>query len=420
MKKKIEKKENYFKKLFKGKRKFIWLIVILGIGGGIFLKFKNNGDKDEELQTTKVLRENLVASISASGQVISSGTMEISTQASGVVKIVYVKEGDTVAAGTKIMDIELDQSGKQKQAQTWASYLSAKNNLESAKINQYSLHSDLMSDWDSFKQLSETDTYEDANSENRTLPEFIISENSWLESEAKYKNQEQTLAQIQASLSSSWISYQLASATVVAPAAGVVKSISYIEGMNINNSSDSSDSSSSTKIGVIETDARVLASFNLSEIDVSSVQVGQKATVILDSLSEQSFVGKVVNVDRVGTVTSNVTQYPVIIELTEASDDILPNMVATANIIIDMKENVLTLPVGALVIDGENTTVTLVKDGQIQNVLVETGLENETKVEIVSGLSEGDEIIVRGSAYSSSSNSGMPGMGGGGPMMMMR
>lgn len=420
MKKKIENKESILSKILQGKRKFIWIIILLITIGGIIYREKSKELEKEEVQIVVVSRENLVASIAVSGQVISSGMMEINTQASGIVKTVYVKEGDLVAAGTKIMDIELDQVGKQRQAQAWNSYLSAKNNLESTKVNKYSLHSDLMNNWDSYRQLSETETYEDGNSENRTLPEFIVSQNSWLASEAKYINQEQTLAQAQASLSSSWISYQLASASIVAPAAGTIKSISYIEGMNINNSSDSSESSSTMKVGVIQVDSKTLASFNLSEVDVSSVQVGQKATVTLDSLSGQSFVGKVVNIDRIGSVTSNVTQYPVIIELNGTLEGILPNMVATANIIIDMKENILTVPVGAVIRDGESATVSIVKDGQNQNVSVELGLENESKVEVVSGLSEGDKVIMRGSSYSSNSSTRIPGIGGGGAMMIMR
>jgi len=77
-------------------------------------------------------------------------------------------------------------------------------------------------------------------------------------------------------------------------------------------------------------------------------------------------------------------------------------MAATASIIIDSKDNVLLVPSSAIKTQGNQLVVQVIKGKQTQNVNVETGLTSETQTEIVSGLTEGDEIVV--STASTSNN----------------
>jgi len=151
---------------------------------------------------------------------------------------------------------------------------------------------------------------------------------------------------------------------------------------------------------------------------VPVVKPGQKATIKLDSLPEKTFSGKVVSVDRLGTTSSGVTNYPVIIQFDTSSDEVLPNMAASANIIIEAKDNVLVVPSSAIQKQNGQSVVTVLENGKERQKVVEVGISSETQTEIVSGVSEGEVVItgrLTGAKIQTGGSpfGGMPGMGGG-------
>jgi multidrug efflux pump subunit AcrA (membrane-fusion protein) len=335
--------------------------------------------------------------------------MSANTKASGIVKKVYVKDGDVVQKGDKILEIDLDFQGQQKNAQAWSSYLSAKNSLESAKATQYSLQAEMFGKWDTFKELAESGEYEETGGtpryEQRAVAEFHIPEKEWLAAEAKYKNQQAVITQAQASVNSSWQEYKLTSPTITVPTDGTITSLMYAEGMSIG-SLDTGTSTSNQKIATIKTQGTPIVSVNLSEIDVSKVELGQKATITLDSIPDKTFTGSVIGVDRIGQTTSGVTQYPAILQFDSTSAEILPSMTTTAKIIINRKENVLLVPSGAVQSQDGQTYVQVMVSGQPQYVPVEAGLVSDTQTEIVSGLKEGDQVVTSTISSSNSQQTG--------------
>ena len=406
---------DFIKRVFSGRKKFIvigLLIILLGFAGfSIFTK----KEKEPKLQTMLVEQGMIISSVSASGQVLSVNIMSANTQASGIVKTVYVKDGDEVKKSDKILEIDLDFQGEQKNVQAWSSYLSAKNTLESAKATQYSLQADMFGKWDTFKELAEKDEYNvEEHPENLNLPEYHIPEKEWLAAEVKYKNQEAVIAQAQVAINSAWLTYIQTSPTITAPMNGIITSLMYIEGMSIG-SLDTGNTTSNQKVATIKTEGMPIVSVNLSEIDVSQVELDQKATVILDSIPDKTFTGKIVGVDRIGQSTSGVTQYPAIIQLDSSSKQILPNMMVTANIMIDRKDNALLVPSGVIQSQGDQSYVNVLIDGKPQSVPVEVGLSSDTQIEIVSGLNKGD-IVVSGSVSSTGSQQNKTSPFGGGMM----
>ena len=373
----------------KPKIAILGLIILVVLGFFLWRGFKK--DKQPQFQTAKVERGTIVSSVSASGQVLTVNIMSATTKASGIVKKVYVKDDDLVKAGDKILEITLDLQGQQKNAQAYSSYLSAKNTLESAKATQYSLQADMFGKWDTFKELAEKDEYD--TPEERALPEFHIPEKEWLAAEAKYKNQQAVITQAQAGVSSAWLAYKLSSPAITAPTNGVVTSLMFVEGMTIG-SLDTGASVSNQKVATIQTEGMPIVSVNLSEIDVSQIKLGQKATVTLDSIADKTFTGKVVGVDKIGTYMSGVTQYPAIIQLDSSSPQILPNMTVTANIIIAVEDNTLLVPSGAVIEQDGQTLVRLLEKNRQQTVPVETGLISDMQTEIVAGLDEGNVVII--------------------------
>jgi RND family efflux transporter MFP subunit len=390
--KKIKDIINWFKK--DKKRLILAAVLVVGLvltGKRIFTPKKTQ----TQIQTAKVEKGTIISSVSASGQMLTANVVNITSNAKGLIKEVYVKDGDTVTSGQKIMEISLDPEAEQRAQAAYASYLSAKNSLDSANVSLYTLQSDMLSKWKIYLDYANSASYD--SPEERTATAFIIAQNDWLAAEAKFKNQQNVITQTKINLNNSWLSYQATTPIVTSPMNGTITNITYSPGMTISATADSSQ-----RIAVIKAKGNPLASFNLSEIDVNKVKIGQKATIKLDSLTDKTFTGKVMTLDKVGTTTSGVTNYPAVIQLDTEAEDLLPNMAATASIIIDSKDNALLVPSSAIKTQGNQLVVQIIKGKQTASVNVETGLTSETQTEIISGLSEGDEIIISTTSTSGS------------------
>ncbi len=402
----------------KGTLAFILLLII---AVGIFV-WKNFGSKSSTpYQTASAEKGTIVSSVSASGNMATAGSMTVTTQASGVINNVFVKNGDNIQAGQNIMELTLDQQGQQKYSQALASYLQAQNSVNQAQAQMYSLQSTMLTKWKTYKDLAESGTYQNADGtprfDMRTLPEFVTVQDDWLAAEANYKNQQGVVSQAQAALSSSYNSFQALSPTITAPTSGTINDMTMVSGMTITNTVNSATNVvSSQKIATIQNDQLPLAQFTVSEIDVSKIQNGQQATLTLDALPGKTFTGKVVGIDHTGSITSGVTSYPLTIQFDTKIDGILPNMSVTANIITQTKNDVLTVPTTAIQNVSGQSYVRILKNGQVTQVPVQTGLSSDSQTEITSGLNVGDTVVT-GTTSSQSTRTGSSPFGGGGAFL---
>lgn len=385
------------KKLFSRKRNILIGFAVIFII--LFLGFKDlAAGQKVSYQTVKVEQGTIISSISVSGQILNANFISVLTQASGVVNKIYVHEGDFVKKGDIIAEVDLDQISQQKNAQAWSNYLSAQSAQNSAQATAYSLQSDMFTEWKTFYETATNSTYQNSdgtpNDINRGLAQFHIVKDDWLAAEAKYKNQQTVINQTQAALQNSWLTFQLTSPKISVPMDGKITNLTIVEGMNINNSF--TDANQSQRIAVIQNERNPLASFNLSEIDVNKAKLGQKVTLKFDSMSGKIFTGKVVSVDRIGSITSGVTNYPAIIQFDTSISDIVPNMAVNAEIIIDSKNDVLIIPSSGVQTTNDNSSVKILRNGKEVLIPVQMGLVSDTQIEIISGLKEGDEVITKG------------------------
>lgn len=387
---------NWFIGHTKVKKILIILAVIFFAGFSIWRSTKSKSTTPT-YQTAQAERGTLVVSVSVSGQVSSANSAEVTTQASGVVKTVFVKDGDTVKAGEKIALLDLDLTGQQRAQQAYASYQGAQNSLETARANLYISQSTLLTEWDSFMAKAQNSTYENPddspNTGNRQLTDFVITQDGWLAAEAKYKIQQNAILQAQTSLSSAWYSYQQSSATLVAPITGTITGLSLQPGIVINAQTNSSGGSSSQRIASVKTNAPPTVSLNITQIDAPKVKAGNNATLTFDAFPDKTFTGEVVSIDTIGSQTSGVTSYPAIIKLDSAIEGLLPNMSAAANIITATKNDVILVPSTAIQTQNGATYARVMKNKQVTQAEVVTGLISDSQTEIVSGINEGDTIV---------------------------
>jgi len=212
---------------------------------------------------------------------------------------------------------------------------------------------------------------------------------------------------------------KLADYYVRAPFDGVIATLDIQKGESI---------SSGSSIATLITTQKI-AEITLNEIDVAKVKVAQKAILTFDAVEDLSITGEVVEVDTLGEVSSGVVSYGIKIAFDVQDERIKPGMSLSTNIIIESKQDVIAVSIGAVKTANNSSYVEVLVDNQVQRKTVTTGISSDTMIEIISGLAEGDEIItqtVSGSSTntnassSSSDNNAMRSMmqlngGGGGP-----
>lgn len=140
----------------------------------------------------------------------------------------------------------------------------------------------------------------------------------------------------------------------------------------------------------------------VDESDIGKIHVGMPARVVLDAYPNKSAMGKVFDILYEGKNVSNVIQYGVKIRLDHVPSYYRSQMTANCSFIVRRKEKALLVP--ALAVrekDGGKQVLTppSTPDGRPEWTDVKTGIENDTTVEIVDGLSAGDEVLIRQKRY---------------------
>ena len=151
--------------------------------------------------------------------------------------------------------------------------------------------------------------------------------------------------------------------------------------------------------------SRIFVLADVDESDIGKVALDQVVTVTVDAFSLKEFKGKVVRIATKGVNLSNVVTFEVKIEVTGHAKELLkPEMTANVKeILIAEKSDVLLVPCEAIIRKGRGKqVVTLIKEGaENEEVVVETGISDLTKTEIVKGLSEGQTVLIHKDAAES-------------------
>jgi macrolide-specific efflux system membrane fusion protein len=187
--------------------------------------------------------------------------------------------------------------------------------------------------------------------------------------------------------------------------------------------------SSGTLLGSIITQKKIIG-ISLNEVDAVKIKKGQKATIAFDALPTLSATGSVIDIDSVGTVSQGVVSYGAKIALDIMDTQIKSGMSGSVNVITETKQNVLTVPNSAVKSKSGNYYVLVLSQKQdltsptasqgflseiapIQKT-VEIGIADDINTEIISGLSEGDQVVSRtiSGVKTSASNTSTGGVNG--------
>jgi RND family efflux transporter MFP subunit len=179
----------------------------------------------------------------------------------------------------------------------------------------------------------------------------------------------------------------LDNAVIKATVAGVVTTISAQVGENVS-------STSTTGFIVIANTGSMALHGTIGEADIVKLKLGQVATVTVDAIGTAKMTGKVTSLDPVATISGGVPVYGVDVTIDLPNQAVKPGMSGTANVIIASSPNALTVPNLAVKTASGRRYLTVMKDGQQVDTDVTFGISNDTVTEVLTGVQEGDVVVL--------------------------
>ncbi len=208
---------------------------------------------------------------------------------------------------------------------------------------------------------------------------------------------------------------------VTAPMAGVISSRNVQIGQII--SSAISNVGGGTTVLTLSDLSRIFVLASVDESDISKVSVGQPVIITTDAYPGKEFQGEVVRIATRGEVNANVVTFEVkIIVLGDELSLLKPEMTTNVEIVSVRKDDVLLAPVEAVKAQGGQGGVRILReDGTTKVIIVKVGISDGVNREIISGLNEGDKLVVlKGEASSRWRNPNKESMGKTGARRIMR
>jgi HlyD family secretion protein len=240
-------------------------------------------------------------------------------------------------------------------------------------------------------------------------------------SEYQNRMKSEEILQAQASLKKSKAAVdnavtQLGYTTITAPRSGVIVK-KYVEKGSIVTAGGSAIGGSSgsgvTIVDIADT-SKMQVVVDVDETDIGKIRLDQEVDVKVDAFSDDPFRGKVTKIAPEAEVNSNVTTVPVTVEIEGTDSRLKPEMNATCDFVVDRKEDVLYVPVEAVVETDNGSFVTVMDKDKQTDCKVQVGLTGDDYCEIISGLKEGQTVTISEEDSSKKSNTNFR-RGPGGP-----
>jgi HlyD family secretion protein len=397
----------------RGKRFWIWLtigvVLIVGLAaGGIALARMVKGSSIDSNRLAKVTRGDVTRSVVATGQIQPITKVEVKSKASGIVEKLYVDINNQVKKGQQLAQLDQQEIVAQVDAQR-AQLASAEANvsaydanIEQDKVNaaapdlpmyKATLDRNLeMKKSGIVSQQALDDTNKDylAALTRRDSAKAQIGVDT-----AKLKQAHAQVLQSQASLKQ--LEEQLSYTTIVAPMDGVILSRDVEIGDAV--SSILVLGSTATLVMTEGDINQVYVQGKVDEADIAHVYMAQPARIKVESFRDRTFNGKVTKIAPLGVQKDNVTTFEVRVSIDNPGGELKANMTANAEILLDEHKGVLTVPENAVMYDNQKNASVQVPDSNqkdgVRKVAVKVGLSNGSVSEIVSGLKEGDQVVLQ-------------------------
>ena len=390
-----------------------WLllgVIALALAGGVFgiaAALRPNHQIDPS-KLASVERGDIARSVVATGKITPLAKVEVKSKASGLVKKVYVEYGDRVKQGKVLVELDKEQLEAQVEEQR-ANLLAAQAAQQSAEATYERNVVDAQGpDVPFLKATADRDrklaadgliaasVLDDGDRAYQlALNKRLSAQRNVSVSQAEVAKAKAQVAQAQAALAS--VEEDLRNSTIVSPMDGLVLSRDVEVGDAV--SSILVLGSQATLVMTLGDMSTVYVLGKVDQADIGKVYLGQPARIVVESFKDKKFEGKVTKISPLGVEKDNVTTFEVRVSIQNPGGELKANMSANAEIILEEKHGVLLLPEAAVIYDKDKHTSVEVPDPKADNgrrkVPAKLGISNGVKTELVSGLNEGQKVVLQ-------------------------
>jgi len=158
------------------------------------------------------------------------------------------------------------------------------------------------------------------------------------------------------------------------------------------------------RVGTIIDTSKFHLNVSVDETEIGQIRVGQPVRIYLDAFPDDKVTGRVSQISLIGKNVQGLIMYDVRIDLDPTELELRPMMTGEAEIITNVKTDALLVPNRALRRDEKGKYVMVLENGQTKQVYIRTGTSNDRYTEVLSGLKEGQQIIIGGTSTPTSGN----------------
>lgn len=346
-------------------------LVIIGLAGGailtaavFFLRTRQNASEQpsSSVETVHVTRQNIGTVVKATGVIKPrvGAEVRVGSRLSGLVKRLYVKVGDSVEKGQLLAELD-DRDLVARRDESTAELRRAQAELRYAQA--------------------------DLQRKRELAAANVIAPNELELADRACAVTEQQVAVAQANLA--YATTQLDYTRIVAPITGTVGSVSTQEGETV-----AASFAAPTFLTLIDL-SRLEVWAYVDETDIGRIEASQHARFTVDTYAEHEFEGSVTTIYPKAEIRDNVVDYVTVVSFQPPHDRILrPEMTTTVRIALDLREQVLSVPVRAVRWEGARSFVLSPLAGAVTRHWVTTGNRDDNNWEIADGLLEGDAVLV--------------------------
>jgi len=364
------------------------VLILLGIAGFLIYRQISAASAIPSYSIEEAKIDTITQLVSETGNVSTSGRTDVYSPSTGVVEELFVSNTEQVDVGAPLFSIKSTATEAEK-ATALGTYLNAKNTLETANATLFSLQSQLFAANQTF-----INGKGNTNDPIKDDPTYVQQNADWLAAEANYKKQQGVISAAQAALTSAALAYQATqNTTVKATAIGTVANLSLSVGDMVT--AKVGTAVTAPVLIIVSALSQPTIQLSLNEVDVPKVSTGQTAEVLLDAFPAKPFTGVVKSVDTVGTNTSGVITYNVVVSLDTSDTMVKPGMTANVDIAVDKAVKVLTVPNAAIkpYKGGKAVQVINPKTKLAKFIPVIIGVKSPERTEIKKGIMEGTAVI---------------------------
>ena len=352
------------------KRIFIssFAVVALTVGGFFFFGSSKNS-KETDLPKVKVQRGNIIEKALAVGTIEPENEISVKSKVSGVVKRIFADAGTFVNAGEPLLEVKPDPAPIE--------LADAKRQVQLAEVEVENVSKDRARQESMFKKKLISDKeHEDA-------------QRRFQESELHLKIAKEKLALLESGRVS--IGNTEIESIVKAPISGYVLSKAVEVGDPVTPLTTYQEGTVLMKMASME---RLIFKGTVDEIDVGKLKEGMTTELKVGALPNDTIRGTLRKISLKAEKKENATVFPIEILIPKTSNTTLrAGYSANANIIIQRKENVLTIPERVVTFRNDSAIVKLaLAGGKEEQRVVKTGLSDAITIEVKEGLKEGDEV----------------------------